>query len=510
MKTLRLILGDQLNSNHSWYSEEQNSVSYVMMEMRQETDYVKHHIQKVVGFFKAMREFAGALREEGCEVEYMELGEMRNSGKLTTNLQNLLNEGDFERFEYQLPDEYRLREQLSSFCDELDLETEAFDTEHFLSTPEGFKKIFEGNKTYLMEKFYRQIRKDLDVLMDGDEPCGGEWNYDKSNRNKLPKDIEIPEPLVFGHEVSEITQLLEDEGVETMGKIDPENFDWPVNRTESLELLDFFVEHCLPQFGTFQDALTDRGWSLFHSRLSFSLNTKMLHPQEVVEAVEKRWRERPEEVELNQAEGFIRQIIGWREYMRNVYWLHMPDYAEMNQLGHQRKLPSWFWDGNTKMRCLKTSIDQSLEYAYAHHIQRLMVTGNFALLAGVDPDEVDAWYLGIYIDAIEWVEMPNTRGMSQYADGGIVGTKPYVSSANYLHKMGDHCKNCAYDHKKKTGEGACPFSSLYWHFHERHRDELENNPRIGMVYRTWDKMNKDKQADLLEYAEQLLENIDTL
>ena len=277
-----------------------------------------------------------------------------------------------------------------------------------------------------------------------------------------------------------------------------------------MDLLDFFVRHCLPHFGTFQDAMTPEFWSLYHSRLSFSINTKMLSPLEVVEAAITHWKSHPDKIDIAQIEGFVRQIIGWREYMRGIYWAKMPEFAAMNFFNHQRKLPQWFWTGDTKMHCLKHSIKQSLQFAYAHHIQRLMVTGNFALLAGIHPDEVDQWYLGIYIDAIEWVEITNTRGMSQFADGGIVGTKPYVSSANYMDKMSHYCGNCYYNKKEKMGAKACPFNSLYWHFYDRHEDLLSKNPRIGMAYRNLARMDGEKKAAILETAERYLENIEEL
>jgi deoxyribodipyrimidine photolyase-related protein len=272
--------------------------------------------------------------------------------------------------------------------------------------------------------------------------------------------------------------------------------------------LEYFCEQLLPNFGAYQDALTTWDPYLFHSRLSFSLNTKMISPLEVVQTVEKYWYVHQDQISIAQVEGFIRQIIGWREYMRGIYWAKMPEFGEMNFFGHDRKLPDWFWTGKTKMNCLKQSIGQSLELAYAHHIQRLMVTGNFALLAGIHPDEVDQWYLGIYIDAIEWVEITNTRGMSQFADGGIVGTKPYVSSANYIKKQGNYCDHCAYDQKEKVGEKACPLNSLYWHFYARNREKLEKNPRIGMAYRTWDKMGN--KLEVLDKAEYYLKNIEDL
>jgi len=296
--------------------------------------------------------------------------------------------------------------------------------------------------------------------------------------------------------------------VSTLGTLDAEAFVWPTSRKESLELLDHFCEHLLVHFGSYQDALTTWDPYLFHSRLSFSLNCKMISPLEVVQTVEAYWSKNQDLIGIAQVEGFIRQIIGWREYMRGIYWAKMPEFAQLNYFGHDRKLPDWFWTGNTKMNCLSQSVHQSLDLAYAHHIQRLMVTGNFSLLAGIHPDEVDRWYLGIYIDAIEWVEITNTRGMSQFADGGIVGTKPYVSSANYIKKQGNYCGSCAYQADKKTGEGSCPFNSLYWHFHARNRELLEKNPRIGMVYRTWDKMGN--QQAILAQAEAYLLDIEQL
>ena len=315
---------------------------------------------------------------------------------------------------------------------------------------------------------------------------------------------------MFSNNVKDIVEELKNTTIKTIGTIDAGNFLWPVNRDQSLELLQFFVKECLPNFGTYQDAMTTNEWSLYHSRLSFSLNTKMLSPIEVINEAISEWKNRKTEINYNQLEGFVRQIIGWREYMRGIYWLKMPEYAKLNYFEHNEKLPQWFWTGQTKMNCLKCSIKQSLEYAYAHHIQRLMITGNFALLAGVHPDEVDAWYLGIYIDALDWVEITNTRGMSQFADGGIVGTKPYVSSATYIDKMSNYCGTCYYDKSKKTGEKSCPFNSLYWNFYDKHESKLSKNPRIGMMYNVWRRMAPQQKADLLEQANYYLENIDHL
>ena len=299
-------------------------------------------------------------------------------------------------------------------------------------------------------------------------------------------------------------------GVKTIGYIDSKHFVWPINRKESIDLLDYFLENCLPLFGDFQDAMAVNEWSVYHSRISFSLNCKLISPKEVVDAAIDYYQKNKDKVDISQIEGFVRQIIGWREYMRGMYWAKMPEYGKINELNNKSKLPEFYWTGNTKMNCLKTAINQSLEYAYAHHIQRLMITGNFALLASVDPDEVESWYLGIYIDAIEWVEMPNTRGMSQYADGGLIATKPYISSANYIDKMSNYCGSCYYDKKQKTGNKSCPFNSLYWNFISRHEEYLSSNPRMGMMLNLWRKMDGEQQSNILEQAEFYLNHINDL
>jgi deoxyribodipyrimidine photolyase-related protein len=346
--------------------------------------------------------------------------------------------------------------------------------------------------------------------MEGNNPITGQWNYDGDNRKKLPKSHKPTSPLVFNNNVSDIVETISQTDIKTIGTIDYTHFIWPIDRAQSLQLLDFFVAECLPLFGSYQDAMLPNEWSLYHSRLSFSLNTKMISPLEVINRAITEWQTKPEVIDYNQLEGFVRQIIGWREYMRGIYWLKMPEYAELNFFNHQEKLPEWFWTGKTKMNCLKDAITQSLNIAYAHHIQRLMITGNFALLAGIHPDEVDAWYLGIYIDALDWVEITNTRGMSQFADGGIVGTKPYVSSASYIDKMSHYCGSCFYNKAKKVGEKACPFNSLYWNFYDKHEAKLAKNPRIGMMYNVWRKMKQENKAALLAQADYYLKNINEL
>jgi deoxyribodipyrimidine photolyase-related protein len=509
-KTLRLILGDQLNSQHSWFNSVDETVTYVMMEIRTETDYTVHHLQKVIAFFAAMREFADWLVRNQHRVIYLKLNDSNNLQSFEKNIEALIQQHAFTHFEYQLPDEYRVDEVLRQLCSKLSVSSSFIDTEHFFGTRNELSQFFEGKKLLLMESFYRHMRIKHGVLMEGSLPTTGQWNYDSDNRKKLPKNHKPTEPLLFQNDVSTIYSALQEAKVTTLGTCDPKQFIWPINRQQSLDLLRFFIEECLPLFGTYQDAMMPQEWSLYHSRLSFSMNTKMLSPMEVIQAAIKQWEANPEKIEFNQLEGFVRQIIGWREYMRGIYWKEMPQYRTMNFFNHQRSLPEWFWTGKTKMNCMRDAIEQSLNYAYAHHIQRLMVTGNFALLAGIHPDEVDKWYLGIYIDALEWVEITNTRGMSQFADGGIVGTKPYVSSATYIDKMSHYCGSCYYSKAKKVGDKACPFNSLYWNFYDQHEAKLAKNPRIGMMYNVWRKMKPEDKAALLEQAAYYIDHINEL
>jgi deoxyribodipyrimidine photolyase-related protein len=509
-KTLRLILGDQLNSNHSWFQTIDGSVTYILMEIRSETDYAQHHIQKIVGFFATMQNFAAQLQSAQHHVIYIKLNDKENVQCFEQNIIKYIKNNDITHFEYQQPDEYRLEELLKECCSNLSIPSSVFDSEHFYTSRTELATFFEDKKTFVMESFYRAMRKKHSVLMEGDKPAMGQWNFDGENRKKLPKNHKPTPPLLFNNNVTAIVNEINKTNIKTIGNLDPSNFVWPIDRIQSLQLLEFFATECLPLFGSYQDAMTPNEWSLYHARLSFSMNLKMISPQEVIARCIEEWQKSNTTIEYNQLEGFVRQIIGWREYMRGIYWNKMPDYASLNYFEHQGKLPKWYWTGKTKMNCLKDAIQQSLDYGYAHHIQRLMITGNFALLAGVDPDEVDAWYLGIYIDAIQWVEITNTRGMSQYADGGIVGTKPYVSSASYIDKMSHYCGSCFYKKSVKTGDKACPFNSLYWNFYDKHEDKLSKNPRIGMMYNVWRKMQPEAKEELLLQADYYLKNIDDL
>lgn len=510
-KILRLILGDQLNLQHSWFTKAAPDTLHVLMEIRTETDYVWHHIQKACAFFAAMENFAGLLNGKGFETLYLRLDNPENKQNFSDNLGYLIHTFGIAEFHYQLPDEYRLDQELKNFCSSLQITSRTFDTEHFYTSRAELGDFFSGKKELLMESFYRAMRLKHHILLDdSNDPQGDKWNFDVDNRKKLPKNHKPYLPLLFKNDVSTHYERIKNAGTQTIGNIDPKHLPWPIDRSQSLKLLHYFCENCLPLFGTFQDAMHTEEWSLYHSRLSFSMNTKLISPIEVVNSAVQHWRENKKSIAMNQIEGFVRQILGWREYMRGIYWMKMPEFEEMNFFDHNRKLPNWYWTGKTSMNCLKHAITQSLENAYAHHIQRLMITGNFALLAGINPDEVDFWYLGIYIDAIQWVEITNTRGMSQYADGGVIGSKPYSATANYIHKMSNYCDSCKYDRKDKIGENSCPFNSLYWDFHDRNREKLGKNHRLSMVYRIWDKMDAGLKSAVLKRASNYLKNLDKL
>jgi deoxyribodipyrimidine photolyase-related protein len=509
-RILRLILGDQLNLSHSWFKKPDRRVTYVLMEIRQETDYVKHHIQKVAAFFAAMRNFSVSLKALGHRVVYLRLDDSTNTQTVEGNLSRIIKAKKFDQFEYLLPDEYRLDLKLAETVRRLPIAGRAADSEHFLTDRGDLNEFFAGKKRYLMESFYRWMRKRYEIMMDQSKPLGGKWNYDQKNRQAYDQKVPVPQPLFFDNDVSDIVKTIRKKKVVTLGEIQPAKLIWPTTRAQSLELVQSFVDDFLPAFGTYQDAMTGGNWYLFHSRLSFAMNTKMLHPLEVIEAAIKAWDKKPSKIKIQQLEGFVRQILGWREYMRGIYWALMPDLAAMNYFDHQAALPDFYWTGDTRMNCLRAAIGQSLKHAYAHHIQRLMITGNFALLAGVHPEAVDEWYLGIYIDAIQWVELPNTRAMSQFADGGRVATKPYVSSARYIHSMSDYCETCEYKWNQRHGEMACPFNSLYWDFFNRHRPRLQQNPRVGMMYRTWDRMDSGEKKQILNQAAAYLKDLNRL
>ncbi|WP_374538875.1 cryptochrome/photolyase family protein [Chitinimonas taiwanensis] len=508
MSTLRLILGDQLNAGHSWLRERRDDVIYLLMEVRSETDYVRHHAQKVLAIFAAMRGFASALQAAGHHVHYLRIGDPHNRQSLAANLAQVATELGIQRIERIEADEYRVEQALDQAIAALGLPSQTVSAEHFLLERREIAAQF-ASKVPRMATFYRAMRLRFRLLLDAaGEPVGGQWSYDADNREKWPGTPAAPAWPNPRHDLRALWAEIQAAGVQMLGEPSAEAFPWPLSRREARLWLAHFIEHALPHFGRFQDALSRESRTLFHSGLSFALNVKLLHPLEVIQAALAAFE--AGKVPLADIEGFVRQILGWREFVRGVYWARMPGYAQLNALNAQRPLPSWYWSGDTQMACLQQAIRQSLDSAYAHHIQRLMVTGNFALLAGCAPDEVDAWYLGIYIDAFEWVELPNTRGMSQFADGGLLGSKPYCGSASYMQRQGDYCRGCHYDAKRRHGERACPLNSLYWHFHLRHADSLGRNPRLAMPYKAWPRMDETERSATLAQAEHYLARLDTL
>ena len=508
MTTLRLLLGDQLNIQHSWFNDVDDTKIYVLMEVRQETDYVLHHAQKILAIFAAMRDLATQLIGRGHRVHYLRIDDANNHHTIPANIDALVKRYQALAVDYQMPDEWRLDQQLYLHSRTSTIPWRMVESEHFYTGRNQAADIFMGRKQWLMEYFYRQMRVMYQVLMDDGKPIGGQWNYDHDNRKAWRGTPAEPIDTRVKHDHMRLWQSIVDAGVASFGTPQEQQLPWALNRQEALQQLAAFIEHALPHFGDFQDAMSTKAWRLFHSLLSFALNVKMLNPREVVASAEAAYRAGL--APLAATEGFIRQILGWREYIRGMYWANMPDYAEKNFFNHHRELPAWFWTGNTKMNCLSHAITQSLEQAHAHHIQRLMVIGNFALLTGLAPSAVHRWYLGVYIDAFEWVELPNTIGMSQFADGGLLATKPYVSSAAYIDKMSDYCKGCHYDKKIRIGEKACPFNALYWDFFERNKKILVKNPRIGMAYRQLKKMDNNSIAEFQQQAQRILDNLDAL
>jgi deoxyribodipyrimidine photolyase-related protein len=541
--TLRLILGDQLNPLHSWFSAKDatvdNSVIYVLMELRQETDYVLHHAQKILAIFAGMRDFAAQLKAAGHSVHYLAIDDAANLPTITDNLNLLIAKYKATKFEYQAPDEWRLDVQMVEYAKSLSkagqVSAQMVDSEHFFTSRDEVALQFGERKKWLMETFYRHMRVKHGVLIEEGskppKPLGDQWNFDAENRKAWPGSPALPADIRVvnadlkrtTHDHSALWATIVKAGVKSFGEPNADKFGWPLNRAEALAQLDTFIAQVLPNFGDFEDAMSSKSWRLFHSLLSFSMNVKMLNPREVVAKAEAAGRSGA--APLAAVEGFIRQILGWREFMRGFYWAKFKDageaaganpeasYADNNYFDHQLPLPKWFWTGQTQMRCMAAAIGQSLEQAYAHHIQRLMVIGNFALLAGLNPKELHHWYLGIYIDAFEWVELPNTVGMSQFADGGLLATKPYVSSAAYIDRMSDYCKGCHYDKKLREDtptKQACPFNAMYWDFHVKHADKLSKNPRIGMVYQQLKKMDASKIEALQVQATALRARLDQL
>jgi deoxyribodipyrimidine photolyase-related protein len=492
---LILVLGDQLTPNVAALAAADKARDVVVMaEVMGEATYVPHHPQKIALILAAMRKFAAALRADGWTVAYTRLDDAENSQTINGELMRRASETGATAVIATEPGEWRVIRALES----LPLPVTILPDDRFLCSSAAFRAWAEGRKELRLEWFYREMRRRTGYLMEGDKPAGGQWNYDHDNRKPARADLfRMGRPEVAADAVTdEVLALVAARFGENFGVLRP--FRWATDRAGAKVALDHFIAHHLADFGTYQDAMLRDDPLLHHAVISPYLNIGLLTPREVCDAAEAAWR--AGRVPINSAEGFIRQIIGWREFVRGVYFLEGPDYASRNVLGQTAKLPPVYWGGPTRMACMAAAVGQTRDRAYAHHIQRLMVTGNFALLAGVDPGAVHEWYLAVYADAFEWVEAPNTVGMSQFADGGVVGSKPYVSSGAYIDRMGDYCGACHYRVKDRTGDRACPFNLLYWHFLDRHRDRFERNPRMAQMYRTWDRMEAGHRGRVLAEA----------
>ncbi|MFN3232997.1 MAG: cryptochrome/photolyase family protein [Alphaproteobacteria bacterium] len=496
-----LVLGDQLSLDLASLKAADKARDVVLMvEWPAPASRVNRHKQKIALVLSAMRHFAAALRDDGWTVDYRAMGD---SPSLQAAVKSAAAEHGADGVLVTEPGNWHLREAMRAWA--VGASVDIFEDDRFLCSHADFEDWAEGRKELRMEYFYRDMRRQTGLLMEGDEPAGGQWNFDKENRK--PQDSDMSYPALYSVSPDDITQevldFVEAEFPDNFGALD--GFDWAVTGEEADAALEHFIEHALPRFGDFQDAMAIGEPYLFHARLAAYMNIGLLDPLHVCRRAEAAYNDG--HAPLNAVEGFIRQIIGWREFVRGIYWLKMPDYLTANFFENNRPLPDFYWTGDTDMACLGAAIGQTRDTAYAHHIQRLMVTGTFAMLAGIDPREVHEWYLAVYADAYDWVEVPNTLGMSQFADGGVLASKPYAASGNYINKMSDYCSGCRFDVKQKTGADACPFNSLYWDFLARHRGKLEGNHRLGMVYRTWDKMDDERQAALRESAGAFLEDL---
>ena len=496
MSILRLILGDQLSHDLSALKgADKTSDVILMMEVMEEANYVRHHKQKLVLIFAAMRHFAQELKENGFRVEYIELEDPENSASFAGEISRAIKRHQPQHIIATEPGEYRVEQILK------DQGVILREDDRFFCSRNRFAQWAGDKKSLRMEFFYREMRKQSGLLMQDNAPEGGQWNYDSENRKAPPKGLLPPARKAFAPDAitQEVMEMVRKKFPDHFGNLD--HFAWPVTRKQALQALDHFIEKGLALFGDYQDAMIEGEAFLWHSLLAPALNIGLLSPREICAAAEKA------NAPLNAREGFIRQILGWREYIRGIYWHKMPAYEKTNHLHANRPLPWFYWSGETKMNCMAQTIKATQENAYAHHIQRLMVTGNFALLAGLKPEEVEAWYLAVYADAFDWVELPNTHGMVLFADGGLLASKPYAASGAYINRMSNYCKNCAYDVKQKRGDQACPLNYLYWDFLIRNQDQLKGNMRLAMPYKNLARMSPADQKTIQQDAENFLESL---
>ncbi len=503
-RRLVIILGDQLDLKGAALRELDPERDLVWMaELVGEASHVPSHKQRIALFLAAMRHFRDELTKRGVRVDYRALDGPENTGALDSELSAAITRHAPEEVHVTEPGEWRVRELIEATCRERGARLVVHRDDHFLASVAEFRAHAEGRKQLRMEYFYREMRRRHGVLMDDGEPAGGRWNFDKENRKSFGKTG--PGRVPARHHVRpdritrEVLELVERRFPKHPGSL--ASFAWPVTRRAALASLRRFIRERLARFGDHQDAMWTGAPFLYHSHLAAALNLKLPRPREVIDAAERAYRDGS--APLPAVEGFVRQILGWREYVRGVYWLHMPGYLQRNALAAEEALPEFYWTGETPMTCLRETIGQTLEYGYAHHIQRLMITGLYALLLGVDPAAVHAWYLAVYVDAVEWVELPNTLGMSQYADGGVMASKPYCASGKYIDRMSNYCRGCAFNPRESTGPRACPFTTLYWDFLLRNRERLASNQRMSLQLRNLSRLDADARARITARARAL-------
>lgn len=499
VRNIVVVLGDQLSpALSSLAASDARRDLVVMCEVAAEATYVRHHKKKIILIFSAMRHFADELRKQGWRVAYTKLNDRENTGNLSGEVARAVATHQPEQIVVTEPGEWRVLQELRSWSSQFKLRVDVCPDTRFICAIDEFAAWADGRKQLRMEYFYRDMRRKTGLLMDGDEPAGGKWNFDHDNRKAASGDLFLQPPAHFQADATtrEVAALVKDRFANHFGDADP--FWFAVTRSDAEAAFDHFIEAGLAGFGDYQDAMLVGQRFLYHSIVSMYLNCGLLDPLAVCRKVDAAYR--AGRVPINSAEGYIRQVIGWREYVRGIYWLKMPSYASSNALGHTGQLPDFYWTGETEMTCMREAITQTREEAYAHHIQRLMVTGNFALLAGVSPQALHEWYLAVYADAYEWVELPNTIGMSQFADGGLLASKPYAASGAYINRMSDYCDSCAYDVKKRTGVDACPFNALYWNFIQLHAATLKRNPRMAQMVRTYEKFPDEEKESIAKSA----------
>ena len=496
-----LVLGDQLNKQVGPLAAATPSDTHILMiEAVDFAHATPHHKQKLIHCFSSMRHFAAELEKDGFSVHYKKAAESFEAG-----IAGYLHDHEGATLESMTPNDTDFEPMLRTAIEKHGGALTILPNELWLSDGDSFADWADNRKELRMEYFYRNLRQDYGYLMDGDEPRGGRWNFDKDNRKPASENQDFPELPEFAPDAitREVIDFVKIEVADNFGDAEP--FNWPVTRADALAALKDFCENRLRYFGPFEDAMLQNEPHLYHSVLSPLINTGLLHPQEVLESALEHFEDRRRKIPLNSIEGFVRQILGWREFMFRVYKYRGLEMRDMNELNHTLALPELYWSGETNMNCLKTCLSQLKTSAHNHHIQRLMVLNNFALIAGVNPQELTHWFTSAYIDALEWVMVPNVVGMGQYADGGKMTSKPYAASANYINKMSDYCKGCHYSHTKRTGENACPFNSLYWDFLERHKGEFTGNVRMNMVMSALERLkNKDEVLERAQEVKTLL------